>query len=95
MVPLTLVIDARDYVRDNYHPPAGVTVKQPVARVAAAHPPPRVDTAPADHAWNLAETIQSKAADAIIEQAEAPRDSDWRDDPGPANRPVNMSHAGV
>ncbi len=34
------------------------------------------------HAWNLPETIQPAAADAIAAgRAEAPRDSDRRDDP--------------
>ena len=36
------------------------------------------------------------AADAItVERAEASRDSGRRDDPVPANRPINMNHAGV
>jgi hypothetical protein len=36
------------------------------------------------------------AADAItVEHAEASRDSDRRDDPLPARRPINMNQAGV
>ena len=36
------------------------------------------------------------AADAItVEHAEASRDSGRRDDPLPANRPINMNHAGM
>ena len=43
--------------------------------------PGRVLAALAGHGWNLAETIQSTAADAIAaDHAEAPRDSDRRDD---------------
>ena len=36
------------------------------------------------------------AADAIaVEHAEASRESGRRDDPVPANRPINMNHAGI
>jgi hypothetical protein len=56
------------------YPPAPRS-RRPAVRMAAAHPPPRVQAALAIRARNLAETIQSTAADAIAaEHAEAPRD---------------------
>ncbi len=49
------------------------------------------------HAWHLAENHPDpQPADAIVaEHAEAPRDSDRRDDPLPAKRPINVNHAGI
>jgi hypothetical protein len=45
------------------------------------------------HGWNLAETIQSTAADAIAaDHAETPRDSDRRTMRS-GNRPVDVNHA--
>src|ERR1035441_5381845 len=56
--------------------------------------PGRVLAALAGHRWNLAETIQSTAADAIAaDHAEAPRDSDRRDDAVRQTRPVDVNHA--